>query len=82
MLTAEARDSTGIWASGEVRRLEYLGHEALATIAIGPMTITARLSGSSDIRPGDRRCVGLPLDRLVWFDDLSDRSVGGLPDCQ
>ena len=37
-----------------VIRLEYLGHESVATLAVGPLRLTARCPASSEIRAGRR----------------------------
>ena len=57
----------------QVRRLEFNGPELLATLALGPHRLVARLPAGQPIE--DRQSVDVPLDlsRAVWF----DQSTGG-----
>lgn len=76
-LTAEpgAADPSRAWLRGEVRRVEYLGHESLATVVVGPAALSARLPGATGFRPGDGCSVGLDLARASWFDDRTGRAL-------
>jgi ABC-type sugar transport system ATPase subunit len=51
-----------------VRRLEPLGHETLATLAVGPHALTLRLPPHPTIVVGEPVVVGLDPARIVWFD--------------
>jgi len=51
-----------------VRRLEPMGHETLAALALGPFELIARLPPRSPCRVGDHVRVGLDFDRASWFD--------------
>jgi multiple sugar transport system ATP-binding protein len=51
-----------------VRRLEPLGHEVLATLALGPHALTLRLPPHTPIVVGEPIVVGLDPARIVWFD--------------
>ncbi len=52
----------------QVRRLEPLGHETLAALALGPHQLHARLSSRTRFRVGDRGLVRFDPSRASWFD--------------
>jgi ABC-type sugar transport system ATPase subunit len=52
----------------EVRRLEPLGHETVATLGVGPHALTLRLPPHTAIVAGDSIVVGLDPKPIVWFD--------------
>ena len=54
--------------TGVVRRVEPIGHETLATLAVGPATLTLRLPPRDPTRPGDVRALRLDLERACLFD--------------
>jgi len=58
------------WLSGryEVVRVEYLGHEAIATVALGDQSMSARLPASTPVKPGDSVEVGFDLRRASYFE--------------
>jgi multiple sugar transport system ATP-binding protein len=51
-----------------VRRLEPLGHETVAILAVGPHALSLRLPAHTMIGVGTPIAVGLDPDRIVWFD--------------
>jgi hypothetical protein len=53
---------------GQVRRLEFHGAESLATLALGPHRLVARLPANQVIQDRQRVQVVLDLSRAVWFD--------------
>jgi multiple sugar transport system ATP-binding protein len=53
---------------GRVQRLEPLGHQTVATLAIGSGLVRARLSNRETRREGDLLPVYLDLAAAVWFD--------------
>ena len=55
----------------EVRRLEMLGHETIATLAVGPYELRARDPVRARLRAGDRMTIGLDPERATWFDPES-----------
>lgn len=57
-----------------VQRLERLGHETIATVALGPYLLNLRLSPSATPAVGDRLAIGLDLGRASWFDAESGRA--------
>jgi multiple sugar transport system ATP-binding protein len=59
---------TRLPGEAEVIRVEFLGNETVATLAVGPSILTARLPGSTSIRRGDTCVVALDLDHASWFD--------------
>ncbi len=54
-----------------VRRLEPIGHEALAVLEFGPYDLLARLPARTRFRPGERVLVELDLPGASWFDSAS-----------
>jgi multiple sugar transport system ATP-binding protein len=50
-----------------VRHVEFLGHESLATVAVGVQDVTLRLAPGAAVRPGDRLAVAFDLARASWF---------------
>jgi ABC-type sugar transport system ATPase subunit len=51
-----------------VGRLEPLGHELLATLALGPHTLQVRLPARDRVTPGEPLDVALDPAGIVWFD--------------
>jgi ABC-type sugar transport system ATPase subunit len=68
--SAEASPSSAILC-GQVRRSEFNGAELLATLALGPHRLVARLPANQDIQDRQRVQVVLDLGRAVWFDPAS-----------
>lgn len=62
-------------ATVEVRRLEPRGHEALATLALGPYTLGMRLPAHTPIRAGHQIMVGLEVEDAVWFDPATGAAI-------
>jgi multiple sugar transport system ATP-binding protein len=60
---------------GVVRRLEPLGHETVATLAVGPHALTLRLPSRTSFAPGDTVDVGLDPAPIVWFDPETGRAL-------
>jgi multiple sugar transport system ATP-binding protein len=58
-----------------VRRLEPIGHETLAYLALGPYDIIARLPPRTPIQVGDRVLVELDLGLASWFDSSTGDRV-------
>lgn len=61
-------DGSCLPVAGRVRRLEPLGHETLADLAVGPHSLSLRLPPESPIRVDDPLTVGLDLTRALWFE--------------
>ncbi|HMB06339.1 MAG TPA: ABC transporter ATP-binding protein [Isosphaeraceae bacterium] len=59
----------------EVRRLEPLGHETIATLALGPHLVSTRLPPASGLCVGDGVTVTLDLARAVWFDPATGNAL-------
>jgi multiple sugar transport system ATP-binding protein len=59
----------------QVRRLEFNGPELLATLALGPHRLIARLPASQPIEDGQRVEVLLDLGRAVWFDQSTGEAM-------
>ena len=59
----------------QVRRLEFNGPELLATLALGPHRLIARLPASQPIEDGQRVEVLLDLSRAVWFDQSTGKAL-------
>ena len=59
-------------------RLEFNGPDLLATLAVGPHRLIARLP--TDLALEDRQRVELVLDlsKAVWFDQTTGESLNGL----
>jgi len=55
-------------APATIRRLEPMGHETLAVLALGPYHLIARLAPRTPFRVGDRVLVGLDFGQASWFD--------------
>lgn len=58
-----------------VARVEYLGHETVAELALSGATIPVRLSAGHRVSPGDRLLVGLDLARASWFDPATGAAL-------
>jgi ABC-type sugar transport system ATPase subunit len=59
----------------QVRRIEFNGPELLATLALGPHRLIARLPASQPIEDGQRVEVLLDLNRAVWFDQSTGEAL-------
>jgi ABC-type sugar transport system ATPase subunit len=59
----------------QVRRLEFNGPELLATLALGPHRLVARLPASQSIEDRQRVEVLLDLGRAVWFDQSTGEAL-------
>jgi len=60
----------------QVRRLEFNGPELLATLALGPHRLIARLPATHSIQDRQRVEVLLDLSRAVWFDQSTGAALG------
>jgi multiple sugar transport system ATP-binding protein len=61
----------------QVRRLEFNGPEVLATLALGPHRLIARLPASQRIEDRQRVEAVLDLTRAVWFDQSTGAVLRG-----
>jgi multiple sugar transport system ATP-binding protein len=59
----------------QVRRLEFNGPELLATLALGPHRLVARLPASQSIADGQRVEMLLDLSRAIWFDQSTGEAL-------
>ncbi|MEO6811951.1 MAG: ABC transporter ATP-binding protein [Isosphaeraceae bacterium] len=66
-ISAEANGAL-LPVEGRVRRLEPLGHETLADLAVGPHSLGLRLPPDTPIRVDDPLTVRLDLSRAHWFE--------------
>ena len=78
----DAGNSTGPHLSrpsvnAQVRRLEFNGPELLATLALGPHRLIARLPASQPIAERQRVEAILDLSRAVWFDQSTGHALRG-----
>jgi len=67
-----------LWAprlSAQVRQVEFNGPDLLATLAIGPHRLVARLSSHVEIRVRDRVTVALDLRPTTWFDPTTGAAL-------
>ncbi|MFI5458945.1 MAG: ABC transporter ATP-binding protein [Isosphaerales bacterium] len=60
----------------QVRGLEFNGPELLATLALGPHRLIARLPATHSIQDRQRVEVFLDLSRAVWFDQSTGAAFG------
>ena len=61
--------------AAQVRRLEFNGPELLATLALGPHRVVARLPAGQPIEEGQRVNVLFDLSRAVWFDQSTGEAL-------
>jgi multiple sugar transport system ATP-binding protein len=71
----DASASTGPNVIAQVRRLEFNGPELLATLALGPHRLVARLPAGQPIEVRQRVAVHLDLSRAVWFDQSTGEAL-------
>ena len=69
-----------------VRRLEFNGPELLATLAVGPHRLIARLPANQALEDGQRVEAVLDLRKSVWFDQTTgeaavETACGSFPLC-
>jgi ABC-type sugar transport system ATPase subunit len=67
--------SSGPAVIAQVRRLEFNGPEVLATLAVGPHRLIARLPASQRIEYRQRVEAILDLTRAVWFDQSTGTAL-------
>ena len=60
----------------QVRRLEFNGADLLATVALGPHRLVARLPANPSFHERQRVQVVLNLENAVWFDPATGRTLG------
>jgi len=65
-------------AQAEVRRLEPLGPETIATINAGPHPLHLRVPPATPLRVGDRVTIGIDPGRAAWFDTATGRAIPAL----
>jgi multiple sugar transport system ATP-binding protein len=68
--------SSGPNVISHVHRLEFNGPELLATVAMGPHRLVARLPAGLPIEDKQRVLVQLDLSRAVWFDQATGKALG------
>ena len=66
-----------VTAVATVDRVELVGHEAIATLRLGPYTLAARVDARSSLRTGEVVAVALDLDHASWFDPATGDRLGG-----
>jgi len=57
--------------------VEALGHETLATVALGPHSFCLRLPPGAALAVGARVAVGIDPTRAVWFDAETGAALSG-----
>ena len=67
--------STPLAISAEVRRLEMLGHETIATLGVGPYEWHIRTEVQKSPREGERITIGLDAASGTWFDPVSGMAL-------
>ena len=60
----------------QVRRLDFNGPELLATLALGPHRLVARLPAGQPIEDRQIVAVHFDLSRAVWFDQSTGEAFG------
>ncbi len=78
---SDARNPAFVWLDepSEVVRIEFLGHESIATVRLGATELEARLPGATTVKTGDRLAIGLDLARASWFDPVSHSRIAMPP---
>ena len=71
----EPRPSMPVLGSFMVRRLEFNGPELLATLALGPHELVARLPASQSLEDRQRVEIVLDLSRAIWFDQSTGEAL-------
>jgi ABC-type sugar transport system ATPase subunit len=73
----ESLDPGATWLDhpATVLRVEYLGHESVATLGLGPWVLACRVPTTARVRAGEGCAVGLVLDRASWFDPETGASI-------
>ena len=75
-MTAERQPAPDIpTVVARVRRLEFNGPELLATLAVGPHRLIARLPASQSLADGQRVEAVLDLRKSVWFDQITGEAL-------
>ena len=59
----------------QVRRIEFNGPDLLATLALGPHLLVARLPSNQPILDRQHVHVVLNLDQAIWFDPATGRAL-------
>ncbi|AGA27575.1 ABC transporter ATP-binding protein [Singulisphaera acidiphila] len=68
LANGESAEPGRLNASAEVRRLEPLGHETIATLDLGPHPLSLRISPGTAIRVGDQVPIRIDPNHAAWFD--------------
>jgi multiple sugar transport system ATP-binding protein len=73
----DARDPAFHWLpdTHEVVRVEFLGHETVAGVNVGPAVLSVRLPATAGLAPGERVAVGIDPSRGTWFDAEAGAAV-------
>lgn len=61
--------------AASVRRLEFLGHEQLVWLAVGPQQVVTRVPAARILRVGQDLHIGLALNEACWFDPTTGRAL-------
>jgi ABC-type sugar transport system ATPase subunit len=61
--------------SAQIRRLDFNGPELLATLAVGPYQLVARLPAGAAIHEKQQVLLSLDLGRATWFEPMSGRAM-------
>ena len=72
--TSDARPSMPV-LSAQVRRLEFNGPELIATLALGPHELIARLPAGQSVADRQHVEIVLDLSRAVWFDQSTGEAL-------
>ena len=72
--TSEPRPSMPALGA-QVRRLEFNGPELLATLALGPHELIARLPASQSVEDRQRVEIVLDLSGAIWFDQSTGEAL-------
>ncbi len=72
--TSEPRPSMPA-LSAQVRRLEFNGPDLIATLALGPHELVARLPASQAVEDRQRVEIVLDLSRAIWFDQSTGETL-------
>jgi len=61
--------------TAQVRKLDFNGPELLATLAVGPHRMVARLPANHQVRMRDRVTLAVDVRRAVWFDPATGAAL-------
>jgi ABC-type sugar transport system ATPase subunit len=72
--TGDSRASSPVLGA-QVRRLEFNGPELIATLALGPHELIARLPATQALEDRQRVEIALDLKRAIWFDQSTGEAL-------